>query len=219
MERQQPLHEPAGHGALSCSSGPGVAPLRTSAGCRRTPAARARFSPRCYAAQPGCEGPMREGMLPTEDVTMALRAVAQSQPGAVDELWELVYPWLVRWARPHANGRMVQEDGDARDLAHATFLELERRHLSVCTNWSGLRRAAISAMRHVACRHAGERLYPGIRWVPLTTWWGRMDFDGPLDITMALDELRSVNSGWYEAATLHLTSGMSLIEVGHVLQR
>jgi RNA polymerase sigma factor (sigma-70 family) len=165
---------------------------------------------------------MRQVLLPPKVVTNALRGVAARQPGAVDEVWTLVYPWVVQRAKQLLHGESLRtEVGDAHDLAHEAFLKLKPAHLASCGDRMHLIRIATRAMRQALVDRARRRRVAAVMTsyedVPPQALRCAVELDRPLDLALALDALQVVNGKLAEVATLHLLGGLTFVEVGRVL--
>jgi DNA-directed RNA polymerase specialized sigma24 family protein len=165
-----------------------------------------------------------EAILPPKVVTNALRAVAARLPGAVDEVWTLVYPWVVQRAKVLLRGDSLRgEVGEPNDLAHEAFLKLKPAHLAACRDRMHLIRIATRAMRQALVDRARHRrvavVMVPLEDAPLGALRSAVDLDEPLDVALALDELETVNPKVAEVATLHLIGGLCFVEIGRVLGR
>jgi DNA-directed RNA polymerase specialized sigma24 family protein len=164
-----------------------------------------------------------EVMLPPKVVTRALRSVAARRPGAVDEVWNLVYRWVVQRAKVLlSTDSLRHEVGEPHDLAHEAFLKLKPAHLATCRDRMHLIRIATRAMRQALVDRARHRRLAGT--VPLgeaapDDLRCSEDLERPLDIALALDALQAVNPKLAEVATLHLLGGMNFVQTGRLLGR
>lgn len=159
--------------------------------------------------------------LPEHVVTRALRGIADRLPGALDDLWRLVYPWVVHRAKALLHGEPLRFDvGDAEDLAHEAFLRLKPAHLGACRDRHHLIRIATRAMRQALVDRARRERRRG-RLSPLddgeTALDARPDVDDALDMALAIDALQAVNPRLAEVATLRAVGGLHFGEIGRVL--
>lgn len=160
-------------------------------------------------------------ILPPQVVTRALRSVEHQAPGAVHELWRLVYPWVVERAHVLLRGDSLRfEIGVAQDLAHEAFLKLKPAHLAACRDRKHLIRIATRAMCQALVDRARHREVagPSASLDDLPPQARRAeDLDRPLDVALALDALQAVNDKLAEVATLHLLGGLNFVEIGRLL--
>jgi len=165
-----------------------------------------------------------EAMLPAKVVTRALRRVAERQPGALEEVWNLVYPWVVQRAKVLLRGESLRREvGEPNDLAHEAFLKLKPAHLGGCVDRWHLIRIATRAMRQALVDRARRRQVGAVTMpleqAPQPALRCGVDLDRPLDVALALDALAAVNPKITEVATLHLLGGLTFVEIGRVLGR
>lgn len=160
--------------------------------------------------------------LPPNVVTRALRGVESRQPGALAELWQLVYPWIVQRARILLLTETRRHElGDAEDLAHEAFLKLKPAHVGTCRDRKHLIRIASRAMRQALVDRARQYRVRGpmasLEEMPASAALRVVDLERPLDLALALDALDAANPRAAEVATLHLLGGLRFVEIARVL--
>jgi DNA-directed RNA polymerase specialized sigma24 family protein len=163
-------------------------------------------------------------MLAPEVVTNALRRVAQRLPGSVDDVWGLVYPWVVQRAGMLLSGDPIRNDiGEAHDLAHEAYVKLKPAHLAGCTDRFHLIRLATRAMRQVLIDRVRYRRSRGmamsLELVEAQVMASTPDCGGTLDVALALEQLHKVNPQVEEVASLRLVGGLALVEIARTLRR
>ena len=122
------------------------------------------------------DGPVVPGAA-SHEITLAIRALRQGEPGASDELIELVYAEL----RDLARSRLAREPGggagmtlDATALVHEAYLRVTRKPEQHVQSWDGrghffgaaalaMRRILVERARHQRrLKHGGGRAQVGL---------------------------------------------------------
>lgn len=168
----------------------------------------------CYPAQPTGDKEIPGEMT---EITQLLRAVRDGEPGAMDAVFDLVYPQL----KQLASSQMMVRPGQTLTptvLVNETYLKLsqaneldlvDRRHFLIC---------AARAMRHIAIDHArvsSARRRGGDQQRVTLTDVGNPEATSidPLELDEALNDLAVVNSELKELVELKFFGGLTMDEI------
>lgn len=158
------------------------------------------------------------------DVTALLRAWNAGDVGARDHATALVYGELRRRAAVHLRRERREHTLQPTDLVHEAYIRLIDQSHTVWQNRAQFLAVLSRMMRRVLVDHARGRLATkrSGKWLRITLADAREMPGAPLEIDLldldaALSQLSQLDARKSRVAELRFFGGLSLAEMGHVL--
>jgi RNA polymerase sigma-70 factor (ECF subfamily) len=158
------------------------------------------------------------------DISALLEAWSRGDLQARDQLMPVVYDELRRRARAYLRRERAEHSLQPTALVHETYLRLTKQDRIVWQNRAQFYGIAAQMMRRILVDHARARKMAkrSGQWarVSLTdvAAAGRPQDVDVLDLHAALDELASFDTRKSQVAEMRFFAGLSLEEIGEVLQ-
>jgi RNA polymerase sigma factor (TIGR02999 family) len=163
------------------------------------------------------------GNVDARDVTTLLCAWREGDPGARDRLMLVVYEELRRRAAAYLRAERLGHTLEPTALVHEAYLRLVNQDRTDWQNRAHFFAVASQMMRRILIDHArgGRRAKRSGRWVRVALDEDVADLRPPdvevLDLDRALSRLAEIDERKSRIAELRFFGGLSLAEVGHVL--
>jgi RNA polymerase sigma factor (TIGR02999 family) len=158
------------------------------------------------------------------DISALLEAWGRGDLAARDRLMPVVYDELRRRAKAYLRRERVEHTLEPTALVHETYLRLSRQDRIAWQNRAQFYGVAAQMMRRILVDHARAR-----KMAKRSGQWARVSLTDAaparrpqdvdvLDLHAALDELATFDARKSQVAELRFFGGLSLGEIGEVLQ-
>ncbi|HEY3243210.1 MAG TPA: sigma-70 family RNA polymerase sigma factor [Phycisphaerae bacterium] len=161
--------------------------------------------------------------MPAAEITRLLRAAAQGEPQAAEQLFPVIYGQLRALAQNYMQGERADHTLQATALVHEAYLRLvQNEHI----DWTGRAHfyvAAADAMRRVLIDHARQRgaQKRGADWDQVTLNLSDLaagrGLDELLAVDEALEELAAADSRTAQVVRLRFFVGLSIDDTARAL--